>query len=331
MKRLFAVLLCLVLCFSITAVAVQAAGDTYVVAGSDQLCNGELWAASSDVNTMKAKSNGTYSLVLKNVPVGNYEFKIVKNGSEWIGDPDNWGNNYSLSVKKSCDVTITYDPATGYATASGSGVGDAVAPDISVMGIRGEGLDILDWGTDIVMEKVKDSVYEYTFQGLSAATLSIKFAANGNWDDYNFGGSFEGSGVKTNAAWFGENITFAVEELSDVTVRLDLTSLDYSTKQGATYTITVTPVPEETEATEATTEPVATEPSQTDATETVDEPVETDPENADGTQTGGAEATEPVPEEDGNDSNTGLIIGIAAAVLAAAAVIVCVILKKKKA
>lgn len=272
MKKLLAVLMCLALCCGAAAMTAFADGDTYVVAGESGLCNGEYWAATSTANTMTANADGTYSLTVYNVQPGNYQFKIVKNGSEWIGNPDDWGNNYSFGVSSACTVTITYDPATGYATVSGSGIGVAVAPEITVMSIRGEGHADLDWDNGIAMTKVSEGVYEYTFASLENVELSIKFAANGNWNDYNFGGTYGGSGVVNNAEWSGSNIAVSVGEASSVTIRLDLTGLNYENKQGATFTVTVTPLSGGNAGGEETTQPTEPEviiPKTADTTDLV--------------------------------------------------------------
>lgn len=343
MKKITAFLLCLAICCALLTV-VGAAGDTYVVAGSEKLCNGELWAATSDVNTMSANSDGTYSIIFYNIQPGNYEFKIVKNGSEWLGDPDNWGNNYAITVKKTCDVTITFDPYTGYAVAKGNGVGAAEAPEISVMSIRGEGLSILDWNTGVAMEKISDGVYEYTFHNLSNVTLTIKFAANGNWEDYNFGGAFTSSGEKTGAVWSGENIVVPVTDAADVTVRLDVKDLDYTSKQGASFTITFsapTVAPDvDTQPTEPETEP--TQPETQPQTPPETQP-DQQPEATEGTEPQGGNAPkptestskDPAPTEGQKDdttggNRTGLIIGIVVAVVAVIAVVIVLVLRKKK-
>lgn len=339
MKKIIVILLCMALCCA-GVFAASAAGDTYVVAGSEKLCNGELWAATSDVNTMTANANGIYSIIFYNIQPGNYEFKIVKNGGEWIGDPDNWGNNYAITVKKACDVTITYDPSTGYATAKGSGVGAAEAPEISVMSIRGEGLGILDWNTGVAMDKVSDGVYEYTFHNLSGVTLVIKFAANGNWEDYNFGGAFTASGEETGAVWSGENISIPVNSAVDVTVRLDVRHLDYTSKQGATFTITfsapATAPDVETEPAEPETEPAVTgtQPAGSDQqTEATDFTVTVEDESPKPTESVDESAEPSGGQKDdasASGSRSGLIVGIVVAVVAVAAVVMALVLRKKK-
>lgn len=285
MKKMLALILCLALCCALASTA-AATGDVYVVAGSAALCNNENWAATSVANTMKENADGTYSITFSNIQPGNYEFKIVRNGAEWLGDPDNWSQNYAITVKSVCDVTITYDPYTGYAKATGQGVTAAEAPDIKVMSIRGEGLAELDWNNGIAMTKVGEGVYEYTFKALKDATLSIKFAANGNWEDYNFGGSFVDSGEMCEAVWSGENISIIVSGTFDVKIRLDLSSLDYTTKQGAFFVITYTPASAQ--------EPTPTEPSVTETTAT--EPAPTTPSATEP----GTSNTDPLPTEGGN-------------------------------
>lgn len=220
-------------------VSIAGKADTYVVAGSSALCNGEEWNGSSTVNVM-TENNGVYTLVLNNVAPGSYQYKIVKNGSTWIGDSN--GNNFELTVSSACNVTITYNSANGSVTATGSGIGENAAPTIEYMAVVGSGTaDLNDWNGEVVMTSTEENVYVYTFENLTDATMSIKFRANGNWS-YNFGGSYVDSGVEADAAWDGGNINFGVTGTANVTVELDLTGFDYSTKSGATFTVTITPV-----------------------------------------------------------------------------------------
>jgi hypothetical protein len=249
MKKLLAIVLCLAMCLGILAVTASAANDTYVVAGSSGLCNGQNWVGNSTKNKMTANADGTYSLTIPNVKAGNYEFKIVQNGSTWHGDPANGGQNYKLAVATACDVTITFNPKNRTATASGNGIGEVTAPAINYMAIRGSGAN-LSWEQDNVkMTKVSEGIYEYTFKSLKGK-VEMKFAANGNWEDYNLGGTFKSSGTETAAAWNGGNITFTTTEATDVVVRLNLTKLNYAKGTGATFTVTfksdVEPEPEKT-------------------------------------------------------------------------------------
>lgn len=82
----------------------------YVVAGSAGLCGSE-WAATDEANLMTETSEGVYAITYKNVAAGDYELKVVKNGTEWIGGSD--GNNVAFTVSEACDVTVTYSEADG--------------------------------------------------------------------------------------------------------------------------------------------------------------------------------------------------------------------------
>ena len=96
---------------SITVTATGApTEDRYVVAGSAGLCGSE-WAAADEANLMTETSDGVYAITYKNVAAGEYELKVVKNGTEWIGGSD--GNNVVVTVSKACDVTVTYSEETG--------------------------------------------------------------------------------------------------------------------------------------------------------------------------------------------------------------------------
>lgn len=239
MKKLLAVVLCLVLCMGVLALSVFAE-DYYVVAGDQGLC-GTNWDPSNAANAM-TKSGDLYTKTFSNVQPGNYGFKVT-NGS-W---DQCWpGQNFDITVSTACDVTITFNPATSEIKVSGSGVAIAGEPVIEVMRIVGSGIDDLgNWdpaNSPAVMTKTADRLYEYTFAGLENVSLMFKFVANGGWS-YNFGGAYGGSGVVTDAWWnSGTNIEVSVTEKSDVKVELDLRAFDYSTKNGAKFTVTVTAV-----------------------------------------------------------------------------------------
>lgn len=83
--------------------------DTFIVAGVAGLCGSE-WDATDESNKM-TDNNGVYSITYTDVAAGEYELKVVKNGSVWIGDAD--GYNVWFSVTEACDVTVTYSEANG--------------------------------------------------------------------------------------------------------------------------------------------------------------------------------------------------------------------------
>ena len=225
-------------------------GDTYVVAGCAELC-GETWAAVSDANTMTANADGTYTKVYPSVPVGqSYQFKVVKNGTEWIGDSS--GNNISFNVSAVCDVTITFNPADKSITVTGDGVNFEQVTSFDSIHAVGNGsgnwLNGKNWDvTANAMTETSTGIYEITFQKVAAGKYEFKFAANGSWAD-NWG---QGTG---NEALYNSQTNYSLEltAVSDVTLKLDLTGYDYTAKTGATYAVTVVesetePDPEEPE------------------------------------------------------------------------------------
>lgn len=103
MKKLLTLLVMMV-----AALSVQAQ-DTYVVAGVESLL-GVNWDGSAEANKMTTSDDGvTYVLTKTGVKLRKstaYEFKIVKNGSEWIGDSN--GNNLTYTPDADGEYTVTF-------------------------------------------------------------------------------------------------------------------------------------------------------------------------------------------------------------------------------
>ncbi|MCH5296390.1 MAG: hypothetical protein J1E85_01840, partial [Ruminococcus sp.] len=219
--------------------------DTYIVAGSEEVF-GANWDGKAEANTM-TEVDGIYTLTIANVaPITNAQFKIVKNGKEWIGDGE---FNFAFNVVSTCDVTITYNPATGEVKV----IGDGVTPvTFEVESIRAVGNGGAGWLNDVnwnpaadenFMEEISDGVYQLVMVDVEGNdNAQVKFAANGDWGD-NWGGTFEGMDVETDAVYNGDNITAVIGEGDDdlnlytVTLTLDLTGFNYSSKIGAKFTI----------------------------------------------------------------------------------------------
>ena len=276
-KKLTAMLLAVMLVCSmcVTAVSVSAAETavTYIVAGVSDLCGlgttGYGWDATDTTNTMTDNGDGTYSKVYEDVAVKNdYQVKVTATDAEgnvtWYGI-DGGDDNLTFHVVEACDVTVTFDPATLKLTVTGDGV--EIPSGLEIEGIRtvgnGDGtwLNGSNWDPaddTNLMTEVEPNVYEITYTEMEEFdNYQVKFAANGSWA-VNWGGVYEGSGIASAAVFNGQdNITFDVPyEIATVTIRLDLTAFDYTTKEGATFTITVV---DPTVETEPTTEPVVIE------------------------------------------------------------------------
>ena len=90
----------------VAALSVQAQ-DTYVVAGTEDLL-GVNWDGSAEANKMTTSDDGvTYVLTKTGVKLrknSGYDYKIVKNGSEWIGDSN--GNNLTYTPDADGEYTV---------------------------------------------------------------------------------------------------------------------------------------------------------------------------------------------------------------------------------
>ena len=252
-KRILSIVLTLCMMLTLVPTVAFASDATYVVAGVPELC-GKNWDGSvegNEENIMASNGDGTYIKVYTNVAVKNdYTFKVVENLSDgtqnWYGADG--GNNVSFDVVSVCDVTITFDSATKEINVTGSGVEfttDLVVDSVTVVGngnyeiwLNGEPWNPGAYANQ--MTEVEPKVYEITYTNLEKDLYcEFKFAINSSWTD-SFGGTFSASGVETNAVYKGSTMSFTTSyELTDVKIRLDLSSFDYATKEGATFTVTL--------------------------------------------------------------------------------------------
>ena len=275
----------------VTVMSVSAAGDTYVVAGTENL-TGYSWqgdAAVAPENVMTENGDGNYEKVFTNVAAGNgYQFKIVKNGSEWFGIGESGNDNFTFNVTEDCDVTVTYNPTTNTMTATGDGVVIPTDLDVDYITAVGNGdtpwLNGKNWvvnADENIMEETSEGskVYSITYEGMDAYDgYQFKFAANGSWAD-NWGLAVQGN-VPLNE-WFdltynGENMfidtdTPGYDDGYDLVLTLDLSNFNYATKQGAKGKVDVItdeePTTVEPTTEEATTvEPTTAEPTTVEAT-----------------------------------------------------------------
>ncbi len=250
-RRIISLFVCIVMVLTLLpAAALAASEDLYVVAGVEGLC-GSNWDGTDATNAM-TENAGVYTKVFPAVAVGEYQFKVVKNssgGQEWIGDAT--GNNVTFAVTQACDVTVTYETATGAITVSGDGVSmvtELQVDEVYAVG-NGDGAWLGDVKWDPAAEKnkmteVREGVYQITYSNVECFdNYQVKFAANGSWVD-NWGyadyTAIPGPGTY-GAAYNGQNIIVNVTpELADVTLTLDLTGFNYATKTGAAFTVEIT-------------------------------------------------------------------------------------------
>ena len=240
-----------------------AADTTYVVAGTTNLTGYE-WVgtpAAAPENVMTADGS-VFTKTFSAVPAGkNYQLKVVANtGDEqkWIG-LDGTDNNVTFDVETACDVTVTFDPATNKITVTGDGVKMVTDLEVNSITVVGNGednwLNGVAWGVDAEanhMTQVSDKVYQIKYENIESAddAYQFKFAANDDWAaswglpeqsatpiGEEFDLAFNGQNMLLNTVSAG----FEEDSLVDVTITLDITNFDYSTRSGAKATVKVEP------------------------------------------------------------------------------------------
>jgi hypothetical protein len=219
----------------------------YIVAGSPASVFGDEWNPVSQNNRMAKQDDGTYAITYNAVaPQENIELKVVEQGGGdpiWHGNAN--GGNVVFNVTSECDVTITFDPATKEITVTGDGVEFATDFEYeSVYVVGNYWVNSVSWDPTAEvnkMAKVMDDVWEITYQ-VNANTLQdvneFKFAIDGAWT-HDFGGTFSGFNVETDAVYKGDNIKLDRSDIAGIkiTVRLDLRNFDFATKEGAKFSI----------------------------------------------------------------------------------------------
>ena len=264
----------------------DAPADTYTVAGSSGAIFGTTWGATNSANDMTLGDGGVYSITYENVePASAIQLKVLKNHSwdegSW-GDKDT-GDNYTFNVAETCDVTVTFDPATETVNVTGDGVTQDTALDVYSVIAVGNGeetyLNGADWDpsdTSNAMEEDPENpgVWKMTMEDIYAFdNYNIKFAINSIDDNgnptsnpwaHNFGSEVEQlypTGEDIDAVYNGKNCIFEVEEDgSTVELTLDLRNFDFKTNKGAKLRIDVTGPEDDTTAPDVTTLPVETDP-----------------------------------------------------------------------
>ena len=235
----------------------------YVVAGVESLTGYE-WQGSPALapENVMTKSGDVYTKTFTAVPVGkSYQLKVVANtGDEqkWIG-LDGTDNNVTFDVESACDVTVTFNPATNEIAVTGDGVKMVTDLEINSITVVGNGenswLNGVAWGVDAEvnhMTQIADKVYQITYTGVESADAAyqFKFAVNDDWaanwglpeqsaatigEDFDL--TFNGENMLLNTVSAG----FEEDSLVDVTITLDISKFDYSTRSGAKATVKVEP------------------------------------------------------------------------------------------
>ncbi len=243
-------------------------GSKFYVVGNSEAIFGTIWDENNEDNLMQEKENGTYEIVYYNVnPEDDVQLKVVKkpaNGGASIWYGTEICTNIWFEIFQTCDLYVNFNPKTGKIAVSGDLGGYFhlfTVPDYGFYAVGNGDSEVdenflhgISWhpgASENMMTEIEDGIYEITFEGVSKNNgYQVKFAEDGSWID-NWGGTFVGSGIETDADYNGSNIIFDVDEdNSTVVLRLDLTNFDYSTKTGAKFTITINDEVESTDPVE---------------------------------------------------------------------------------
>lgn len=129
-KRVITAVLAMAMVIGMMAMTAFAADDTYSVIGT--LTGG--WEDANDVDLIK-QADGTYSVDIKDVKAGPYEFKIRTNHA-WDngeynleGDASSGGGNAKVEVAKDgSTVTVTFDGTKAAVTVKDASAAAPAAP-----------------------------------------------------------------------------------------------------------------------------------------------------------------------------------------------------------
>ncbi len=150
---------------------------------------------------------------------------------------------FTLAVNEDGTLTLSYTAEAGEIT--------PIAPEKIIAAGNGADLGGGKWlngkgwapGDDSnALTQTSEGVWEITYTDVPKGKgYAVKFAANGGWDNLaNWGGAYAGSGVETPGIPGGDNFVFDIlYDSADVTLKLDLTKCDATSKAGALVTITI--------------------------------------------------------------------------------------------
>lgn len=90
--------------------------DAYYVAGTGALCNGKEWDPGAAENKMTKGDDGLWTITYTNVPAGEYEVKVTAGSwdNNWGANGAANGDNVKFSISEAGDITVKFNPATGY-------------------------------------------------------------------------------------------------------------------------------------------------------------------------------------------------------------------------
>uniref|UniRef100_UPI00293091EA dockerin type I repeat-containing protein n=1 Tax=uncultured Ruminococcus sp. TaxID=165186 RepID=UPI00293091EA len=202
-------------------------------------------------NTLTKGENGVYSKTYTvDGAINDIQFKVVKNGTTWIGDET--GQNVTFNTTGAGDFTVYCDGTKAWV--EGEIVSFATDLDVESVTVVGNGasdgdgwLNNINWGVDAGenhMTETSDGIYEYeyTFGTFDTEAPEFKFAINDSWT-HSFGLDDTVTlvnGEPVDAVYNGQtNLKLeGITAGTTISMVLDLTDFDFNTKTGAKMTIT---------------------------------------------------------------------------------------------
>ena len=160
--------------------------STYIVAGN--CFSWSNWDATNEQGKLTKGADGKYSGTFTSTEAnGSAQFKVVKNGTVWIGDSND--NNITFRITGPGEFTITFDPATKEITVTGDIVAGLDTDFGSIYAVgsgKGNFLNNISWDPSAEVNKltkVSEKVWEITYENVAAGTgYQVKFAAGGKLD-----------------------------------------------------------------------------------------------------------------------------------------------------
>ena len=218
-----------------------------------------VWVPDDDRNLMKEVAKDVWEISFENVPQGfecklkftidgkwthNFGGSYAENGVEtaavYDGDAITFDTDYTCTVKVHLDLRC-FDYVTKRGATFTITIKDGYNNYDNVY-VAGNWFKGAVWAPDDdrnLMKEVAKDVWEISFENVPQGfECQLKFTIDGKWT-HNFGGSYAESGVETAAVYDGSNIIFDTCGICTVTARLDLRNFSISTKEGATFTITL--------------------------------------------------------------------------------------------
>ena len=229
--------------------------NVFSIVGSSTAIFGTAYNLNDESTVMTFDpDDGLYKYTFSDVqPEKNVTFAVVMN-HKWYDEYPVF-NEETINIISSGDILVTFDAKTTKIELSGDGIQTAIDVENAIaVGNGSENFMNNEYWNPTAeinsMKEVSDGVWEYTCANVPAGEdyqIKACFNSIGNENpyEYNFGAVDDNKvelGAELTASFNGRPCHFDVaEDGSTVTYRLDISNFNFYTKQGAKFSITVTP------------------------------------------------------------------------------------------